>query len=229
MAAQAVRGGAGTGATAEAAGEVEEAGPIPISKLESLGIPASVRTCRFRGAPVDPGSAARLRATHLAIDSLQSPACCPPARSSAGRQEAHGGRLPHGRVRRVRDAQGERSRPRRSAAASEAALRSPPHSTSNATRTPPLLPPSQSLISIKGISEAKGAKLLAEASKLVDMGFSTATEYHRVRGEMLSLTTGCKELDKVLGGACSLFETAVWGQGGCSGVWWIYPMRLRRA
>lgn len=30
-----------------------------------------------------------------------------------------------------------------------------------------------------------------------------ATEYHRTRQEMLCLTTGSKELDKLLGGACA--------------------------
>ena len=85
---------------------------------------------------------------------------------------------------------------------------------------------------VKGISEQKAQKLLAEASKIVDMGFQSvrralpspcvllrsarvpphlgsasrlsvyvqATDYHRTRQEMLYLTTGSKELDKVLGG-----------------------------
>ncbi|RYG48294.1 DNA repair protein RAD51 [archaeon] len=56
------------------------------------------------------------------------------------------------------------------------------------------------LVTVKGISEAKAAKLLAEASKVVDMGFQTATEYHRTRSEMLYLATGSKDLDKLLGG-----------------------------
>jgi DNA repair protein RAD51 len=59
----------------------------------------------------------------------------------------------------------------------------------------------QALVTVKGISEQKAAKLLAEASKIVDMGFQSATEYHRTRQEMLFLTTGSKELDKLLGGA----------------------------
>lgn len=58
----------------------------------------------------------------------------------------------------------------------------------------------KSLVAIKGISEVKAQKLLGEASKIVDMGFQTATEYHRTRQGMLFLTTGSKELDKVLGG-----------------------------
>ena len=56
------------------------------------------------------------------------------------------------------------------------------------------------LISIKGISETKADKILLEAAKLVPLGFTTATEYHQKRSEIIHLTTGCKELDKLLGG-----------------------------
>lgn len=56
------------------------------------------------------------------------------------------------------------------------------------------------LITINGISEAKADKLLAEAAKLVPMGFSTATEFHAKRSEIIQLTTGSRELDKLLGG-----------------------------
>jgi len=58
----------------------------------------------------------------------------------------------------------------------------------------------KALIAIKGFSEQKADKLLAEASKLVPMGFTTATEYHKQRQEIINLTTGSKELDKLLGG-----------------------------
>ncbi|XP_066992059.1 DNA repair protein RAD51 homolog 1 [Anabrus simplex] len=60
--------------------------------------------------------------------------------------------------------------------------------------------PKKHLISIKGISEAKADKILAEASKLVPMGFTTATEFHQKRSEIIQLTTGSRELDKLLGG-----------------------------
>jgi DNA repair protein RAD51 len=56
------------------------------------------------------------------------------------------------------------------------------------------------LTSVKGISEAKADKLLAEASKLVPMGFTTAAEVHKQRQEIIHLTTGCKDLDNLLGG-----------------------------
>ena len=58
----------------------------------------------------------------------------------------------------------------------------------------------KSLMAIKGISEQKAVKLLTEASRLIPMGFTTATEYHRQRAEIIHLTTGSKELDKLLGG-----------------------------
>lgn len=70
---------------------------------------------------------------------------------------------------------------------------------------------------IKGISEQKASKILAEgmvcllvptlthsnwlsASKLVPMGFTTATEMHQRRSELISITTGSKQLDTLLAG-----------------------------
>jgi DNA repair protein RAD51 len=60
--------------------------------------------------------------------------------------------------------------------------------------------PKKNLLLIKGISESKADKLLAEATKLVPMGFTTATEFHQRRSELVKITTGSKELDKLLGG-----------------------------
>ncbi|XP_059471236.1 DNA repair protein RAD51 homolog A [Neocloeon triangulifer] len=60
--------------------------------------------------------------------------------------------------------------------------------------------PKKQLITIKGISEQKADKILAEAHKLVPMGFTTATEFHQKRSEIIQLTTGSKELDRLLGG-----------------------------
>ena len=40
----------------------------------------------------------------------------------------------------------------------------------------------------------------AEAAKLVPMGFTTATEFHQKRSEIIQLTSGSKELDKLLQG-----------------------------
>lgn len=60
--------------------------------------------------------------------------------------------------------------------------------------------PKKALIMIKGISEAKADKIQNEAAKLVPMGFTTATEFHQRRSEIIQLTTGSKEFDKLLGG-----------------------------
>ena len=61
--------------------------------------------------------------------------------------------------------------------------------------------PKKALLSIKGISEAKAEKVLNEASKLVPMGFTTATEFHQRRSELVYITTGSKELDKLMQGS----------------------------
>eukprot|EP00941_MAST-03F_sp_MAST-3F-sp1_P004084 g4084.t1 len=58
----------------------------------------------------------------------------------------------------------------------------------------------KSLLNIKGISEAKAAKMFEAASKLVPMGFTTATEYAVERQSLVKLTSGCKELDEILQG-----------------------------
>ncbi|KAK1033513.1 RecA recombinase Rhp51, partial [Friedmanniomyces endolithicus] len=60
--------------------------------------------------------------------------------------------------------------------------------------------PRKALEQIKGISEQKATKILTEASKLVPMGFTTATEMHARRSELISITTGSKQLDTLLAG-----------------------------
>ena len=42
--------------------------------------------------------------------------------------------------------------------------------------------------------------MLAEASKLVPMGFTTASEFHARRADIVRITTGSQELDKLLEG-----------------------------
>ncbi|KAF3121049.1 recombinase rad51 [Orbilia oligospora] len=56
------------------------------------------------------------------------------------------------------------------------------------------------LLTIKGISEAKADKIIAEAAKLVPMGFTTATDIHEQRSKLISITTGSKQLDTLLAG-----------------------------
>lgn len=41
---------------------------------------------------------------------------------------------------------------------------------------------------------------MAEAAKFVPMGFLSATEFHHKRTEIVFVTTGSRELDKLLGG-----------------------------
>ncbi|CAO3682026.1 unnamed protein product [Umbelopsis vinacea] len=64
--------------------------------------------------------------------------------------------------------------------------------------------PKKALLAIKGISETKADKFLTEGmcltSKLVNMGFTTAMDIHHRRQELICITTGSKELDKILGG-----------------------------
>lgn len=60
--------------------------------------------------------------------------------------------------------------------------------------------PKKMLLAIKGISDAKADKILMEAYKLIPMGFTTASEFHLKRSEIIQLTTGSKELDKLLQG-----------------------------
>ncbi|XP_034942578.1 DNA repair protein RAD51 homolog B [Chelonus insularis] len=60
--------------------------------------------------------------------------------------------------------------------------------------------PKKNLLTIKGISEAKADKILQEASKLMVMGFKSATEIHQIRANIIYISTGSSELDRLLGG-----------------------------
>jgi len=60
--------------------------------------------------------------------------------------------------------------------------------------------PKKNLVDIKGISEAKADKIIAEGQKLIPTGFTTATEMHLRRSQIIQVTTGSKELDKLLKG-----------------------------
>ncbi|KAK9460302.1 Rad51-domain-containing protein [Lipomyces oligophaga] len=73
--------------------------------------------------------------------------------------------------------------------------------------------PKRQLLTVKGISEAKADKLLMEAAKLVPMGFTTATEYHQRRSELITITTGSKNLDTLLvGGVETGSITEIFGE-----------------
>ena len=56
------------------------------------------------------------------------------------------------------------------------------------------------LIEVKGISEMKATKIQSEATKLVPMGFSTASQQLRIRQDLIHVSTGSRDLDELLGG-----------------------------
>lgn len=56
------------------------------------------------------------------------------------------------------------------------------------------------LTEIKGVTEQKAQKLKDIAYKIVPMGFATATQHLQQRQDLITLSTGSKELDKLLQG-----------------------------
>lgn len=60
--------------------------------------------------------------------------------------------------------------------------------------------PKKELLNIKGFSDTKVDKLLTHASTLIPMGFTTALYFYQKRSEIIMLTTGSSQLDKLLGG-----------------------------
>ncbi|BBH08158.1 sec34-like family protein [Prunus dulcis] len=60
--------------------------------------------------------------------------------------------------------------------------------------------PRKDLLQIKGISEAKVDKIIEAASKLVPLGFTSASQLHAQRLEIIQITSGSRELDKILEG-----------------------------
>lgn len=72
--------------------------------------------------------------------------------------------------------------------------------------------PRKELLNVKGISEQKAEKIFvswfvsmhigiqAEAAKLVPMGFTTASDVHSKRSEIIQIETGSRELNRLLGG-----------------------------
>ncbi|WVZ90272.1 hypothetical protein U9M48_036586 [Paspalum notatum var. saurae] len=63
--------------------------------------------------------------------------------------------------------------------------------------------PRKDLLQIKGISEAKVDKIIEAgkySSKLVPLGFTSASQLHAQRLEIIQVTTGSRELDQILEG-----------------------------
>lgn len=60
--------------------------------------------------------------------------------------------------------------------------------------------PKKTLCTVKGISEQKADRLIAAASMKVPLGFTTASEFHQRRSELITITTGSQALDTLLQG-----------------------------
>lgn len=60
--------------------------------------------------------------------------------------------------------------------------------------------PKKELLNIKGISDAKLEKILEAAQKLETLGFQKGTDVLLRRKNLIRLTTGSNELNKLLGG-----------------------------
>lgn len=71
----------------------------------------------------------------------------------------------------------------------------------------------RSMCKVKGLSEAKVDKIKEAAVKLMECGFVSALEYSVKREAVFKITTGCDELDKLLGGGLqSMSITEAFGE-----------------
>ncbi|KAK9729100.1 Meiotic recombination protein dmc1 [Basidiobolus ranarum] len=71
----------------------------------------------------------------------------------------------------------------------------------------------KNLCKIKGLSEAKVDKIKEAANKITACGFISATEYFIQRQQVVKVTTGSEELDKLIGGGIQTMAiTEVYGE-----------------
>ncbi|XP_034662163.1 DNA repair protein Rad51 homolog [Drosophila subobscura] len=81
-------------------------------------------------------------------------------------------------------------------------------SVANATR--------KFLLAIPGLGGSKVDQIIAAATKLVPIGFLSARTFHQMRADVVMLTTGSKELDKLLGGGIETGSiTEIFGEFRC--------------
>ncbi|KAK9450113.1 uncharacterized protein V1518DRAFT_413024 [Limtongia smithiae] len=74
----------------------------------------------------------------------------------------------------------------------------------------------RNLLKVKGLSEAKVEKIKEAAGKLVNAGFISATEQAQNRRRVVSISTGSKQLDEVLGGGIKTMSISeVFGEYRC--------------
>jgi len=72
------------------------------------------------------------------------------------------------------------------------------------------------LTEIKGMSDAKVAKIKEAANKIVPTGFTTANLILQQRGDIIKLTTGSSSLDTILGGGLETGSiTEIYGEFRC--------------
>jgi DNA repair protein RAD51 len=64
--------------------------------------------------------------------------------------------------------------------------------------------PKKAVHAVAGISENKADKIMAECAKLIPMGFTSATAWQQARKDIIMISSGAREIDKLLGGG---FET----------------------
>ena len=56
------------------------------------------------------------------------------------------------------------------------------------------------MLQLNASSLHQADKILTEAAKIVPMGFTTASEFHQRRSEIIQVTCGSQELDNLLQG-----------------------------
>ncbi|CCF56562.1 hypothetical protein KAFR_0B02650 [Kazachstania africana CBS 2517] len=74
----------------------------------------------------------------------------------------------------------------------------------------------RNLCKIKGLSEVKVEKIKEAASKIISVGFISATVQFDIRQKIFALSTGSKQLDSILGGGIMTMSiTEVFGEFRC--------------
>ncbi|EDW99058.1 DNA repair protein Rad51 homolog [Drosophila teissieri] len=72
------------------------------------------------------------------------------------------------------------------------------------------------LMAIPGLGGGKVEQIITEANKLVPLGFLSARTFYQMRADVVQLSTGSKELDKLLGGGIETGSiTEIFGEFRC--------------
>ncbi len=74
----------------------------------------------------------------------------------------------------------------------------------------------RNMIKIKGLSEIKVEKIKEAAKKIMNVGFVTATDQADIRKRVVSISTGSKNFDDILGGGIQTMSISeVFGEFRC--------------